>query len=172
MFKTPPQTSSFSNKKQCTRAPICHSADSKEDKKNRSILREIESLDQMTKSLDRDKRMIRSDTIVTADHDESDVSSICSEEDNEDDFFLCTPISKMPLGGSPRKESSLNPRAMELASTFSLTPRKTHDTSTHTLIESIISSGHSPLPTMSPARGNCNSRKRRHISIPSFDAYS
>ena len=140
MFKTPPQTSSFSNKKQCTRAPICHSADSK-DKKNRSILREIESLDQMTKSLDRDKRMIRSDTIVTADHDESDVSSICSEEDNEDDFFLCTPISKMPLGGSPRKESSLNPRAIEITSIFSLTPRKTHDTSTHTVIQPISAKG-------------------------------
>lgn len=95
MFDTPPQTYSFSNKKQCKKTAVSSSTVSKEDKKNRSIL---PALDQpMTAKSLSDHRISLCDTIIKTDQAESDISSICSKGEYEEEFFLCTPT---PSGSS------------------------------------------------------------------------
>jgi hypothetical protein len=173
MFTTP---SHPVNKKICVRAS--RSAESKECKKNESILREIASLDQskMKQSM---VHISRNDTIVSAEQVDSDISSICSEEEDEDEIFLFTPSSKTTKAGQGRESFLLTPIVMECTSSFSLTPRRTPDTSI--LSSSLTSPTRTPemsvyttpdsrlLPNLSPCN---NKRKRRYISTLSIDELS
>ena len=167
MFATPPQIYSF--KKPCVRAS--RSAESKEGKKNESILREIESLDQMTEHQNHIKqsatRVSRSDTIVSAEQVDSDISSICSEEEDEDEIFLFTPSSKTTKGGQGRESFLLTPIVMECTSSSSLTPRRTPDMSAHSIIDFHLPPIYFP-PRLPPTLSMCKKRKSRYISIPPF----
>ena len=162
MFATPPQIYSF--KKPCVRAS--RSAESKEGKKNESILREIASLDQskMKQSM---VHISRNDTIVSAEQVDSDISSICSEEEDEDEIFLFTPSSKTTKAGQGRESFLLTPIVMECTSSSSLTPRRTSDMSAHSIIDFHLPPIYFP-PRLPPTLSMCKKRKSRYISIPPF----
>ena len=93
-------------------------------------------------------------TVVTADIDDSDVSSIGSEED-EDEMFLCTP-SRNGLPGHG-DVPFLTPILIESMSSFSLTPRKTPEAPLSLSIPQF-----SPVQsTMLPPLQTKNKRKRQ-----------
>ena len=146
-------------------------------KKKKSFLREIECLDQQHRiSIRRQDQTPlsnqviscypRSTTLLPAKDVESDVSSICSEED-EDDMFLCTPSSKRSQDGTTI-ESSFTPINMGLNVSFTLTPKRPQDLSLHAMmLDSPMSSSKTPLP-LPPARRSIlsNKRKRQFIAMP------
>ena len=147
-------------------------------KKEKSFLREIESLDQQHRiSIRRQdqtplsKRVIscypRSTTLLPAEDMESDVSSICSEDD-EDEMFLCTPSSKRSQDGKTI-ESSFTPINMGMNVSFTLTPKRPQDLSLHAMmLDSPMSSSKTPLPLPPPVRRSSlsNKRKRQFIAMP------
>ena len=143
-------------------------AGTKEIKRSDHLLREIESLDTQVSIHQHNlvsSKPLRSEAFTSSDV-ESDVSSICSEEEDDDEIFLCTPLSTMCIDG--KIATSLTPITIKSTSVdkTNLAPRHSQAFLCDLLLDPPLPSNLFTLPSF-PPRFTTNGTKRKCWSTSS-----
>ena len=143
-------------------------AGTKEIKRSDHLLCEIESLDTQVSIHQNNlvsSKSLRSEAFTSSDV-ESDVSSICSEEEQDDDeIFLCTPLSTMCRDG--KTATSLTPITIKSTSVdkTNLAPKHSQAFSRDLLLDPPLPSNLFTLPSFPPRfTTNGTNRKCRSTS--------